>query len=106
LQTAGEEMQRKMNRLKAEESARRRAKKLADMAADPQPTLRKTEKLVKERTREAYHQIAKLLADLREAFAGSARSALADQQARKLKENNPTRNHLTAELRRQGFLKK
>ena len=106
LRSRGEERQREINRQKAEKSARRRAKKLAAMAADPHPTLRKTEQFAKERTREAYDKIGKLLADLREALAGSDRSGLAEQQARKLKDDNPTLNHLTAALRRQGFLKK
>src|SRR5262249_35716177 len=71
LKTAAEEIQREKNRKNAEKAARQRAKKLADMAADPMPTLRETEQLVKQRSGDAYRQIAMLLADLREALAGS-----------------------------------
>jgi hypothetical protein len=106
LKAAAEIIQGDMNRKNAEKAARRRGKKLADMAADPIPTLRETEKLVKQRSTHSYHEVAKLLADLREALSGSKQEGLAEEQARKLKEENPTRNLLTAELRRQGFLKK
>jgi len=94
---------RKAARAKAE---LQRANRLKKMAADPTPCLRKTEKLVTERTTDAYEEAAKLLADLREALAGSKQSDLAEKQALKLKTANPTRRHLTAALRRQGFLKK
>lgn len=76
------------------------------MAADPTPYLRKTEKLVAERSIDAYEEAAKLLADLREALVGSKQSDLAEKQALKLKTAHPTRRHLTAALRRQGFVKK
>jgi hypothetical protein len=76
------------------------------MAADPTLTLRKTEELVKQRNINAYHQIGLLLAELREVLSGADQSSLAEQHARKLKDKNPTLHHLTAELRRQGFLKK
>jgi hypothetical protein len=49
---------------------------------------------------------SRLLADLREALAGSKQSDLAEKQARKLKTVNATLRHLTAALRRQGFVKK
>src|SRR5207248_1634699 len=101
-----EEIQRGKNRKEAETAARKRAKKLADMAADPLPTLRETEQLVKQRSTDAYRQIALLLADLREALAGGEQSGLPEKQARKLKDNHRTRAKLTSELRRQGFLKK
>ncbi len=106
LLTAAEDIQHETDRKTAEETARQRAKKLADMAADPMPTIHDTEQLVKQRSMDAYQRIALLLADLREALADSAQSGLAEQQALKLKKNNPTRNLLTAELRRHGFLKK
>ena len=54
----------------------------------------------------ADEEAAKLLADLREALVGSKRSGLAEKQALKLKTAHPTRHHLTAALRRQGFVKK
>ncbi|MGD0769361.1 MAG: hypothetical protein ABSB42_14355 [Tepidisphaeraceae bacterium] len=103
---AAEGIQQQQDRKEAEAAARRRAKKLADIAADPAKTLRKTEELVKERNLDAYEQIALTLADLREALPGGDQSSLAERQARKLKEKNPTLHHLTAKLRRQGFLKK
>jgi hypothetical protein len=106
LMTAAEEIQSQMEREEAEKAARQRAKKLAEMAADPQKTLRATEKLVKQRTLDAYEQIAELLADLRAALSGSDQSGLAEQQARSLKDKNPTLRGLTAALRRQGFLSK
>jgi hypothetical protein len=46
------------------------------------------------------------LADLREALSGSDQASLAEQQAHKLKNNNPNLHRLTAELRDQGFLRK
>src|SRR5207249_8409591 len=61
LRAVAEGIQRDRNRTKAEKAARQRAKKLADMAADPQPTLRETEQLVKQRSTDAYQQIAQLL---------------------------------------------
>jgi hypothetical protein len=103
---AAEGIQSQRNRKDAEEAARQRTQKLADMAADPMRTLRDTEQLVKQRTIDAYGQIAMLLADLREGLSGSDRSSLAEQQARKLKDTNPNLHRLTAELRRQGFLRK
>jgi hypothetical protein len=95
-----------MKRHEIEESARQRAKKLADMAAVPASTLRETEELVKQRTSYNYNKIAQLLSDLREALAATDKAGLADEQARALKEQNPTRKLLIAELRKQGFLKK
>ena len=86
--------------------SRRRAKKLADMAADPMNTIRDIERLVVLRSTKAYRQVATLLAELREALGGTEQSGLADQQARRLKKENPTLRKLTTELRRQGFLPK
>lgn len=79
---------------------------LAAMAADPAKTLRKTEELLKERSTETYREIATLLADLREALAGSKQEGLAEEQASTLKSKHPTLNVLIRELRRAGFLKK
>jgi hypothetical protein len=106
LEATAEEIQRGRNRQKAETAARQRVQKLADMAADPTPILRKTEQLVKQRSIDAYRQVATLLADLREALAGSAHADLAEQQAAKLKKDNPTLARLVSELRRTGLLKK
>jgi hypothetical protein len=106
LLASAEEIERKRTLQKAQAAARIRTKKLAKMAADPKPTLRETEQLVKQRTNHAYDQIARLLADLREALAGTDQSGLAEEHACQLKQANPTLNKLTASLRRGGFLKK
>lgn len=106
LTTAAEDIGRNASRKAAETAARQRAKRLADMAADPTPTLRETERLVKVRSRDSYQEIATLLQDLREALASTKQAGLAEQQARKLKQANPTLNLLTSELRRAGFLAK
>ncbi len=106
LETAAEDIHKNAVRKAAEKAARKRAKRLADMAADPAPTLRETERLVKLRSRESYVAIATLLKELREALAGTKQAGLAEQQAQKLKKENPTLNLLTAELRRAGFATK
>lgn len=106
LKAAADEIRREARQRATEKAARQRARRLADMAADPTKTIRETEKLVAHRSTEAYGQIATLLADLREALAGTAQSGLAEEQARKLKSQNPTLRHLTAALRRKGFLGK
>jgi hypothetical protein len=106
LQVAAESIQHKADHKAAEKAAREQAKKLADMAADPTPTLLETERLVLERSIDAYRQVATLLADLREALASSDRSGLAEQQARKLKSEHPRFFRLISELRRRGFLPK
>ena len=106
LKAAAEEIARDLTRKKADKAARERAKKLADMAADADPTLRETEELTKQRTQRAYAQVAELLADLREALAGTDRVGLAEDQARKLKEANPKLHMLTSALRGKGFVKK
>jgi hypothetical protein len=106
LEAAADEIRRGAQQRAAEKAARQRARRLADMAADPTPTVQETEKLAAYRSTEAYDQIATLLADLREALTGTEQSGLAEQQARKLKSRNPTRHFLTAALRRKGFLGK
>ncbi len=106
LRTAAKDIHNKATRKAADTAARQRAKRLAGMAADSAPTLRETEQLVKVRSRESYIQIATLLKDLREALAGTKQSGLAEQQAQKLKKENPTLNLLTSELRRAGFVAK
>jgi hypothetical protein len=106
LERAAEDIHKKVVRKAAEKAARQRAKRLADMVADPAPTLRETERLVKLRSRDSYIEIAGLLQDLREALAGTKQSALAEQQAQKLKKANPTLHLLISELRRAGFLAK
>jgi molecular chaperone DnaK (HSP70) len=105
LEAAGEKLEQEMKRKAAEAAARTRAKRLAAMAADPKETIRKTEELVKERSMDAYKQIAKLLSDLREALAGTKQSGLAEKQALKLKNENPNLRSLTTSLRQRDFLR-
>ena len=106
LQTAVEDIHKDTVRKAAEKAARQCAKRLAEMAADPTPTLRETVRLVKLRSRDSYVAIATLLKELREALAGTKQAGLAEQQARKLKKENPTLKLLTSELRRAGFVAK
>lgn len=97
----------KASRRKAEATAaRNREKQLASMAADPAAILRQTERLVEHRTIDAYIQIGRLLADLREALSPTEQSHLAEAQAKKLKAANPKLAKLVGELRRQGFVPK
>ncbi len=106
LKTAAEEIQQARNKKSAEERVRKRNRELAKMATDPTPYLKKTEQLVAERSTEAYARASQVLADLREALADTGRSSIAEKQAQKLKQMNPTLRHLTAALRRQGFVPK
>jgi hypothetical protein len=106
LQAASQEVQLAINKKTAADAARKRTRKLAKMAADPASFLKKTEQLVSQRTTEAYQQVSALLSDLREALAETGQSNLAERQAQKLKKMNPTLRHLTAALRRHGFVPK
>jgi len=106
LETAATEIAQKTRQRAAAKATRQREKRLTRMAADPTATLRETERLVAQRTTDAYRQIAELLAELREALAESGQSDLAEKQAQKLKANNSKLTRLTSELRRQGFVPK
>jgi len=106
LQAAATDVAHDAQRRAAADAARRRARRLADMAADPDATLRETEQLVAERTAAAYRRIGELLSDLREALSKRGRSTLAEKHAQKLKAANPTLRLLTSELRRHGFASK
>jgi hypothetical protein len=106
LQATTKEIQDESRRKSAAKAARDRTKRLAEMAANPDQTLNQTERLVTQGTRKAYDEIATLLADLREALAGGDKSSLAEEHARKLREQNPTRKLLVSELRQKGFLPK
>jgi hypothetical protein len=106
LHAAATEIEHKATRQAAAKAAAAKARKRAAMAADPVPTLRETEKLVAQRSGDAYDQIATLLAELREALADSRQAGLAEQQAQKLKKSYPTLKLLTSALRRRGFLPK
>jgi hypothetical protein len=106
LEEKADEIQRENDRKSSEKAARQRAKRLADMAADPEKVIKKTEELVKLRSTDSYRQIASLLADLRESLAGTNQQGLAEKQAKKLKESNPTLHTLTSALRKEGFVPK
>jgi hypothetical protein len=106
LKAIAEGIQHQEDREAAAKAARQRAKRLAEMAADPDRTLRETDELVTRRSGDAYRQIATLLAELRDALAGTDQSGLAEQQAKALKNKNPTLRLLISELRRQGLLPK
>ncbi|HLW64786.1 MAG TPA: hypothetical protein VKS79_05655 [Gemmataceae bacterium] len=106
LETRAEEIHHEQSQKAAEAAARKRAKMLADMAADPSKTLLETEELVAQRATSAYREAVELLDDLREALAGTARSQLAEEQAWKLKNEHPNLHMLTAELRKKGFVPK
>jgi hypothetical protein len=106
LRARAEEFHAESDRKTKEKSERDRSRRLAQMAADPAPTVRETEALVGQRGARAYEQVASLLADLRDALAGGSQSGLADEQARKLRDNHPTLRTLVSQLRRKGFLPK
>jgi hypothetical protein len=106
LQSIADEIARNIRLRAAAKAAREREQRLHRMAADPDTTLRETERLVGQRSTDSYRQAAVLLAELREALSTGEQSGLADQQARKLKEKYPTLHRLTGELRSQGFLPK
>jgi len=106
LEAAATGIHQKATQKAAETAARERAKKLAAMKEDPAPTLQETEKLVAQRSEDYYRQAARLLADLREALAGTPQAGLAGKQASNLKNKNPTLRKLTSELRKQGFIPK
>jgi hypothetical protein len=106
LEAAAKVIRRQKKEAATAKAEQERASRLAKMAADPTPFLRKAEKLVAQRTTESYEQVAQLLVDLRDALAGTKKSNLAAEHARKLKQANPTLNLLTAALRRHGFVPK
>jgi hypothetical protein len=98
---------RRAAKAKAErETQEKRRQKLELIAANPQPFLEETEKLIAQRSTAAYEQAAQLLADVRQALAETRHAGLADRHAQKLRIDNPTRRHLISALRRQNFLPK
>jgi hypothetical protein len=106
LRQTASEIQQAIDERSAAEAARKRANKLAKMADDPKPYLDQTEKLVAQRTTAAYDKVGRLLADLHEALIETDRTGVAEQQAEKLTKKHPTLRHLTAALRRKGFVSK
>ena len=105
LETAAEDVHKKAVR-QADEKATRQRQTTCRHGGRPGSDPAQTERLVKLRSRSSYVEIAKLLKDLREALAGTKQSGLAEQQAQKLKKDNPTFKMLTSELRRAGFVAK
>lgn len=94
-------------KLKAEEKAKKaKAKRFAELLANPDTTIQETERLVKERTTKGYSRIAELLAELRDAVQGSEKAGIAEQQAEKLRKENPNLTRLISELRKKKFLPK
>jgi hypothetical protein len=106
LESAADEIELRANEKAKADAARKRALKLKEMAADPDKYLKKAEQLARERAVSSYREMAETLADVREALAGSAKSDLAEKQARKLKAANPKLSRLISELRQKGFLAK
>lgn len=106
LEAQADEIYEESRRKAAAKAEQQKAKKRAEMLADPSKTLHETEKLVKHHGRDSYEEIAKLLAQLREVLAGSKQAGLAEQQAQKLRSENPTLRVLISELRKKGFLPK
>jgi hypothetical protein len=106
LRDMAEALDAALSRKAADKATRDRSKRLAEMAADPAPTLRKTEQLASQRSEKAYIQIAELLTELREALEGTEQAGLAEQQAQKLKEKWPTLKLLMRHLRLKGFVPK
>ncbi len=106
LQAIATEIEQKTIQRSIEKAACEKAKRLAAMAENPSQTLRETEDLVKNRSTTHYAKAAQLLAELRESLAGTDQAGLAEQQAQKLRLNNPTLKTLVSILRREGFLPK
>jgi hypothetical protein len=106
LQRVADEIREAGERRATQAAARNRARRLKQMASDPAKILSQTEQLVEQQSRNAYEQLATLLADLREAVSGTKDSGLAEKQARKLSDQYPTRRTLISALRKQGFSKK
>lgn len=106
LETAAAKIAAEAKQRAAAEAARLKARRLAQMAADPAATCAEIKKLVANRSTNDYRRAAERLSELREALAESDQSSLAEKSAQKLKAANPTLNILKSELRRHGFASK
>lgn len=104
LQVAAEQIREESRRQAIDKLARERAERLTGMAADPAPYLREAESLVACRSTQSYATAARILAEVREATVGTVQSGLAARLAQRLNRQNPKSNHLTAALRKEGFL--
>ncbi len=106
LRKSAEAIHQKKKDKAAAKAARQQAAKLKKMAADPTPFLKEVERLAAERNTDSYKKASKLLAELRTALAGTRQVGLAEKQAIQLKAKYPKSHHLTAALRREGFVPK
>lgn len=95
--------QRRLQRQKKAEEAKRR-KRLKDFAEHPEKVVAAANRLVAERTGNAYKHAARQLAELREAMGPEKGPAYVQAVARKLHNENPKRHALTAALRAEGLL--
>ena len=100
------EIAEKAKQRAAATAAKARQKKLGQIAADPTVTLLETERLVATRSTSGYQKAAELLAELREAHALVGKAGVAEEQALKLKTQNPTLKVLHKELRKAGLVAK
>ncbi len=106
LWAAAAEIKQEKARKRAAARANQRAVRLQQMAAKPKPFLREAAQLAAKRTMAAYQQAGEILADLREALAGSNQANLAECQAKALRQKYPTAHGLIAELRRRELIAK
>ncbi len=95
--------QRRLQRRKKAEEAKQR-KRLEDIAEDPDKVAAAVNRLVAERTGDAYKQAARQLAELREAMGPEKGPAYVQAVACKLHDENPKRHALIAALRAEGLL--
>ncbi|MGE0606270.1 MAG: hypothetical protein AB7O62_04020 [Pirellulales bacterium] len=89
---------------KSEQAARQKARHFAKLLADPALVERETAQLAQEQSQAAYASVGKLLAELREATAGTEKAGLAELYAQRLKVSYPSRRGLISALRSAGFL--
>ncbi len=104
LQTAAETIRTRQRRAQAAEAAQRQAALRAGMVADPRPHLAEVDRLAAQRSTYSYDKAVQLLAELREALAGTPQADLAARHAEALHARYPTRHFLTSALRRGGFI--
>lgn len=83
-----------------------RQKRLAQMAADPEKVFLEAQQLASERSTSGHRDAVKLLVELREALAKVGKGGIAEKQALKLKNDNPSRKTLHKELQAAGLLMK
>lgn len=106
LMSAADELREQAKKKAATAAAKKKAERMAKIAADPQPFLQSTEALVDGGSVNRYCEASAILAEVREALTASGRADLANQQAMKLVQLHPTKKKLIAELRRRGFVPK